>query len=122
MEEAEYLADNVIVIDQGKVIAEGTVNELKSKVGAEQVEIVLKKASDAKKTMQLLGNKAKYVEDTLTVNLPADKGVATLRSALEQLGTAKIDVDTASLRRPTLDDVFLALTGHDTTENEEGKQ
>jgi ABC-2 type transport system ATP-binding protein len=122
MEEAEYLADNVIVIDHGKVIAEGTVNELKSKVGAEQVEIVLKKASDAKKTMQLLGNKAKYVEDTLTVNLPADKGVATLRSTLEQLGTAKIDVDTASLRRPTLDDVFLALTGHDTTENEETKK
>lgn len=118
MEEAEYLADNVIVIDHGMVIAEGTVNQLKSKVGAEQVELVLQKTADSTKAQTILGSKAVYDKDSNTINMPAEKGVATLRQVLEKLEKAGIAIDTASLRRPTLDDVFLALTGHDTTDKE----
>lgn len=116
MEEADYLADNVIVIDHGTVIAEGTVNELKAKAGAEQVEIGLKNAADATKARKLLGDKAIIDKNGTVVTLPADNGVQTLTHAISHLQSARIAIDTAALRRPTLDDVFLALTGHDTTE------
>jgi ABC-2 type transport system ATP-binding protein len=121
MEEAEYLADNVIVIDHGKVIAEGTVNQLKEKVGGEQVEVTLKNASDAPKAKSLLGSKAVFDEDTNTLSISAIKGIASLTDILDKLTKAEIPVDTAALRRPTLDDVFLALTGHDTAEDQGDK-
>lgn len=118
MEEAEFLADNVIVIDHGRVIAEGTVNELKAKTGAEQVEIVLKNSHDNERAISILGKNATVNEDSGAISLPAKQGIASLRQVLELLEKSKLKVDTASLRRPTLDDVFLALTGHDTNETE----
>jgi ABC-2 type transport system ATP-binding protein len=117
MEEADYLADNVVVIDHGSVIAEGTVNELKTRAGAERIEIVLKKASDHKRA--LTATKADYNPETKTLTLPAKNGAASLAKVLDDFSKAKIPIDTASLRRPTLDDVFLSLTGHDTSEEQE---
>jgi ABC-2 type transport system ATP-binding protein len=112
MEEAEYLADNVVVIDHGKVIAEGTVNQLKAKAGAERVEIVLKSTGDVAKAAKIFP-KADINTETNTLTLPA-RGVKTLSESLTELSNANVGVDTAALRRPTLDEVFLALTGHDT--------
>jgi ABC-2 type transport system ATP-binding protein len=121
MEEAEYLADNVIVIDHGKVIAEGTVNELKAKAGAERVEILLKNSKEVTKAQDVLGKEAELNDENDTITVPAKKGVASLSAVLDSLNKAGIKVDTAALRRPTLDEVFLALTGHDTTDKQTKK-
>lgn len=119
MEEAEYLADNVIVIDHGQVIAEGTVNELKAKAGAEQVEVVVRDDSSLRKAKKAVSGQANFDDNTNSFTLPAKNGVKSLTKILSDLDKAKVVVETASLRRPTLDDVFLALTGHDTAEPSE---
>ncbi|MDQ3093738.1 MAG: ATP-binding cassette domain-containing protein [bacterium] len=118
MEEAEYLANNVIVIDQGKVIAEGTVNQLKAKVGGEQVEVVLSDNVSLRKAKKIIGDHASVNETTNTITVSAKEGVKSLTKVLSSLEKAKIKIETASLRRPTLDDVFLALTGHNTEDSE----
>lgn len=118
MEEAEYLADNVIVIDHGKVIAEGTTKQLKSLVGAEQVEIFFTNKAMRSKAEKVLKGSVPQEGNDEGLNMPAPRGSKTLQEALEILEKNRIKVDTASLRRPTLDDVFLALTGHDTSEKE----
>lgn len=115
MEEADFLANNIIVIDHGTVIAEGTPSHLKSKAGADTVEISFTKTAELKKAQKSLGGTAD--EENLTLSIPSNKGVASLREALEKLEKTGVKVDTASLRRPTLDDVFLALTGHDASED-----
>lgn len=112
MEEAEFLADNVIVLDQGTIIAEGTVNELKARAGADQIEITLKNVNQIAQAKKLLPDATVTEHDEMTLRLPADKGLSTLTSTIEKLEKTKIVIDTASMRRPTLDDVFLALTGH----------
>lgn len=116
MEEADYLANNIIVIDHGTVIAEGSPKELKAKAGADTVEVTFTKASEMKKAQAILSGTLN--EDNLSLSVPSNKGVISLRQVLEKLEKANIMVDTASLRRPTLDDVFLALTGHEATEKE----
>jgi ABC-2 type transport system ATP-binding protein len=121
MEEAEYLADNVIVIDHGKVIAEGTVNQLKARAGAERVEILLKNSKNVTKALEVLGKDAKHSTENDTITIPAKKGVVSLSAVLDSLAAANISVDTAALRRPTLDEVFLALTGHDTSDKKSKK-
>lgn len=117
MEEAEFLADNIVVIDHGKVIAEGTSNQLKAKAGSEKVEITFKTLKDLKKAVDILSDPS-INESSLSVTVSAKKGVESLKNTLTELEKAKIKPDTASIRRPTLDDVFLALTGHEATENE----
>jgi ABC-2 type transport system ATP-binding protein len=112
MEEAEFLANNVIVLDHGTIIAEGTVNELKAKAGSEQIEITLKNQSQMTKALTLLKGAKAADNDESSLQLPAKFGLTTLKSTIETLENAKIVIDTAAMRRPTLDDVFLALTGH----------
>lgn len=121
MEEAEFLADNVIVIDHGKVIAEGTTRQLKALVGAEQVEIILSKSSQRKKALELLKDSKAQEDNEEGINVPAPKGSKSLQDALQTLEKNKIQIDTISLRRPTLDDVFLSLTGHSATDTKEEK-
>ncbi|MDQ2973091.1 MAG: ATP-binding cassette domain-containing protein [bacterium] len=122
MEEAEYLADNVIVIDHGQVIAEGTVNELKTKVGGEQVEVVLKDEASLRKARKIMGDQVSVNDTTNTITISAKDGVKSLTGILSSLEKAKVQVDTASLRRPTLDDVFLALTGHNTEDTDKEEE
>lgn len=123
MDEADQLADEIVVIDNGKVIAEGTAAELKSKVGADRVEITVPTESALKKATKALGSETAVDEEHKIVSVPAINGVQTLKDALSKLEKANIPVQSVELRRPTLDDVFLSLTGHKTTqEAEEAKK
>lgn len=118
MEEADFLANNIIVIDHGKVIAEGSPKQLKAKAGADKLEVSFLNQKDFRIAQEFLPQAA-VDKDNLTLSMPTKDGVASLQSLLNDLSAKNIKVDTASLRRPTLDDVFLALTGHEATEKED---
>ena len=109
MEEAEFLANNVIVIDHGKVIAEGTPNELKKLAGADAVEVTFRRKAEYEKATKLL--KGTNDDSNMMISIPAKDGIKRLKTVLTKLEDNKIPVDSASLRRPTLDEVFLAITG-----------
>ena len=114
LEEADRLADTIAVIDRGRVIAEGTADQLKSSVGGHVVEIKLATGADADRVVQLMRDVGEQettrINDT-TVTISADRGVATVADAADALRHAKVDVTDLALRRPTLDDVFLDITG-----------
>jgi ABC-2 type transport system ATP-binding protein len=113
MDEADRLADSIVVIDNGKVIADGTADTLKSRVGSDRVEFVIAAGSDfgrAKKTISVTD--MQIDEKRRTLSIAAKNGVTDLKQALDRLETAKIRVESVSMHRPTLDDVFLSLTGH----------
>lgn len=115
MDEADQLADNVVVIDHGKVIAEGTPQQLKAKVGADRLELTIGAGSDfaaAKKAVT--SRKLQADEDRRVLSVATKGGVTELKDLLAKLEKAKIEVESVELRRPTLDDVFLTLTGHST--------
>jgi ABC-2 type transport system ATP-binding protein len=113
LEEADQLADEIAVIDRGTVIARGTSDALKTKVGGEKLEITVDNA-DIAKTQEIVtrvsGHSA-YV-NTRTVSAPVVNGSKDLMEALRALDDAKIHPLDIGLRRPSLDDVFLSLTGH----------
>jgi ABC-2 type transport system ATP-binding protein len=116
LEEADLLADDIVVIDHGKIIAQGTADQLKSQVGGERLEITVTDAATleaASKLLTPLGVGAPVlVEHQRNLLMPVTGGVAVLREALRLLDAEGIAADDAGLRRPTLDDVFLTLTGH----------
>jgi ABC-2 type transport system ATP-binding protein len=119
MDEADHLADNIVVIDGGKVIAEGTADQLKSKVGADRLELTVGRKSNFKKALEAVdGDVLQSDEESRTLSIASRKGVSTVKSVLHELEKAKIDIENISLHRPTLDDVFLSLTGHTATKEE----
>jgi ABC-2 type transport system ATP-binding protein len=112
LEEADQLADNIIVIDGGKVIAEGTSSELKSKVGKDRLEIGFKDSDTLATAISLLGKKVVATDDkeySLTVVMNDTN--TDLRLVLDALAAAKLELTTMAVHKPTLDDVFLSLTG-----------
>lgn len=123
MDEADQLADNIVVIDNGKVIAEGTSNELKAKVGSDRLELTISVKSDFKAAVSAVkGEKAEIDEEARIISVVASKsGVQKLKQVLQKLDGANIQVDNVSLHRPTLDDVFMSLTGHTATKAEADK-
>jgi len=120
LEEADMLANNIVVIDHGKVIAEGTADQLKSQVGGERLEITVDDGSQLAAARQLLEplgvGKATVDDHRRSLLMPVSGGAAVLTDALRRLDAADIVLDDVGLRRPTLDDVFLSLTGHPTEE------
>jgi ABC-2 type transport system ATP-binding protein len=114
LDEADRLADLIAVIDRGRVIAEGTPDELKDRVGGERLEVHLADASAVDTAVRALAPMADEppVADGETVRLPVSRRSGTIVEAVRRLDEAGVAVDDLGLRRPTLDDVFLALTGH----------
>src|SRR3954447_18425767 len=116
MEEAEQLAHNIVVIDRGQIIAEGTADQLKSQVGGERLEVVVAEPGRIDEARQLLARVATgdptTDEHVRRISVPVGTGTASLVEALRRLDASGIAVSDVALRRPTLDDVFLTLTGH----------
>lgn len=115
LDEADKLADRIAVLDQGKIIAQGTANELKALVGHERIEIVLEKGEDFDKAMRGIAREGiQSTRETRTISIPTDGSVKAIKEVLDNLHAMNIELDTMSVHKPTLDDVFLHLTGKGT--------
>ena len=113
LEEADQLAKKIAVIDKGKVIAQGSADELKTQVGGERIEVVVS-ASQTQAAAQALQSMSsgKVVVEGEHVQVPVSGGGVKVVEAVRALDIAKVEIKEIQLRRPTLDDVFLSLTGH----------
>lgn len=112
LEEADLLADRIVVIDHGRVIAEGTPTELKARVGGTRCHIVPADPNALGATSDLLSDLSPYVDEAEgAVSLPAPDGPATLTECVRRLDGAGVELADIALRSPSLDDVFLVLTG-----------
>ncbi|MCP9994287.1 ATP-binding cassette domain-containing protein [Streptomyces albogriseolus] len=115
LEEADQLADRISVIDTGRVIAEGTPDELKRRIGGDRVDVVVRRAGDLRAAAGVLAPVAAGEvvtdEDTRQISVPVRDRAAALADVVRVLDTAGIAAEDIALRRPTLDEVFLHLTG-----------
>lgn len=120
LEEADQLADEIAVIDTGKVIARGTSDHLKREIGGEHLEVTVA-AKDVSKAMEIIekisGNKPKLDDGLNSISSPVSTGTAALIEVINGLTAAGINPLDLGLKRPSLDDVFLALTGHKAEED-----
>lgn len=116
LEEADRLANDILVIDQGQAIAHGTADELKSQIGGERVELVIASQDDVARARETLTffavGEITVDSQTRTLTAPVSGGSGVLTEVLRGLDANSIRVLDVGLRRPTLDDVFLSLTGH----------
>jgi ABC-2 type transport system ATP-binding protein len=116
LEEADELATTIAVVDRGRIIATGTADELKAQVGGERIEVVVHdrtRIAEAREMLARIGLGTPSVEEhTRRVTVPSEGGAKRLVTVVRDLDKAGIALDDIALRRPTLDDVFLSLTGH----------
>ncbi|MGH2354104.1 MAG: ATP-binding cassette domain-containing protein, partial [Chloroflexota bacterium] len=116
LEEADALAHSIAVVDAGRIIARGTADELKAEVGGERIEVVVRERGDLAKAVEVLARDCDgdctVDEHTRRITVPAHGGAQRLVQVIRDLDEAAVAIDDIGLRRPTLDDVFLTLTGH----------
>ncbi|UGQ09375.1 ATP-binding cassette domain-containing protein [Yinghuangia sp. ASG 101] len=116
LEEADHLAHDIIVVDHGQVIARGTADQLKAQTGGERVEVVVHDRGMIATASEVLGGFSR--EDvsidrhTRRLTIPVQGGAKLLAEVIRELDQRGVEIDDIGLRRPTLDDVFIALTGH----------
>jgi ABC-2 type transport system ATP-binding protein len=115
LEEADQLADRVAVLDQGRLIAEGPPATLKRRIPGGHVRLQFADQRELEAAARALAASARD-DDALTLDVPSDGGVRSLRGLLDRLDQASVEVDSLSVHLPDLDDVFLALTGQPDTE------
>jgi ABC-2 type transport system ATP-binding protein len=116
LDEADQLADRICVIDAGRVIAEGSPDDLKSRIGGDRVDVVLRRADDVAAATAIVGRAAgaapEFEVDLRRISAPVRDRVAAMSQIFVALDGAGIAVEDLAVRRPTLDEVFMELTGH----------
>jgi len=116
LEEADELAHSIAVVDAGRIIARGTSHELKAQIGGERIEVVVRERADFGRAAEILAcnndSDCTIDEHTRRITVPAKGGAQRLVKVVRDLDEAAVAIDYIGLRRPTLDDVFLTLTGH----------
>lgn len=119
LEEADALADHIVLIDHGRATAAGTPNELKARIGDQRVDVVAVDASGLDRLIDSLSTRFELViaRDRRMISIPAPNNLADLSLVTTVVHGAGIPIDEIALRRPTLDDAFLALTGQSTESN-----
>ncbi len=117
LDEADHLADHIAVLDHGRIVVEGTPDELKRRIPGGHVELKFT-TGDALHAAARLFDISSTVEDALNLQVPSDGSVTELRRLLARLDDAHIDVEHLSIHMPDLDDVFFAVTGHATGNKE----
>ncbi|WP_174189035.1 ATP-binding cassette domain-containing protein [Nocardia barduliensis] len=115
LEEADQLADRIAVLDQGRIVGEGTPDDLKRRVPGSHIRLRFAQVAELAAAARILPG-ATRDDETLTLRVPGDGGTKSLRDLLDRLDEHSIEAEEISVHTPDLDDVFLSLTGHATTE------
>lgn len=111
MDEADHLADWIVVIDEGRVIAEGDANSLKARVGSDHIDLIISRNSSFSLAQQAMdGTQLQADPEQRILTIAANNGASTVKHILQRMEDAKIEVESLTMRRPTLDDVFMFLT------------
>ncbi|MBI2409526.1 ATP-binding cassette domain-containing protein [Candidatus Kaiserbacteria bacterium] len=120
LEEADKLADRIAVLDRGKIIAAGTADELKAKVGTERIEVIIDRGSNFKKAAEIITGEGKQMDEKeRSLSVSTDGSVLEIKKILDGIYSAGIDIESMSVHKPTLDDVFMRLTGREAEEGTE---